>query len=1245
MVGRRSPDHFVRPFFVMHLTSLPGSRSRLVRFAGIALCLGATCSSLPATPGVVRNAPVLRSGQTLADLDYNSPATPPRHNLADKLEYPAAADDYARISTPLGDIYVQFLTADAPLTVANFKSYLATDSTPAANLAKTYDGTFIHRAIPGFIVQGGGYRPVAGLPPLEKRDPVQNEFKAANTRGTLAMAKSPPPPGQEPDDASINSATTEWFFNLADNRENLDNQNGGFTAFARVLGNGMRIVDTIANLNQLDLNGPATTDAFDNLPYYNVQRGQTELQFFNLLPINTLRAIPASAVPAELRKTPVIKYTVLSNTRPAAAKATISKGSLVVSPGKNGGQTTVTLRASVGNNIHSDFTFQVTKDGPPVVVRQLPATITAALGTTPVLAANVTAWPLNIRWQFRASATDPWVDISSDDTRFTGVATETLAIKLAGATPAAVGQALALANNQFRFVVTNDHGGVPRVAEGKPTTLRITTRLSFSGKLAKTTTAALGSTLTLSAPATADSYPAVSYRWERRAPGDTAWTALVNSAAAVKGNGTNENPQFPAVASPFTGVTTSTLTIRLNGTTPAASASSIDTLTALALNQNQFRCVLHHDRGAGPVETEGVPTTLRITTLPVEIANHPAPAFTGSVDSSTPARISVSARPAAVNTPVSYQWQARAPGSAVDAWQNLADHVADDEDSPGVPSPYSGTKTTTLSVRLDRDPLSPGFGLALEGYQYRCLVSNILKNAPAPVGPTGIAISNTSTLRVLARRISLVTAETFPLPGLEAAPPGRIFTAKGLPKGLVIDDETGHLSGTPSAKPGVYEVTVTLQGAGLAAELRTYYIEVLSLRGNNVGGFEGLLSSADSPPAAKLNLTVSANGAFTGTVTTAEEKKPLPFRGSLTRSPSGVLSLPPVITLPRPGTPKGRVYLLTDVTIGANGTLSATLSTQETPDAAVLEIGSTETGVRLANYSKTNAAPWTDMLVYNVAFTRPALLAPPAGDSASAIPVGSGYARAPIGADGRLNLVGKLPDGAPLTASLPTAGDASYRLFARPYAAAPQAFVSADFKLAATQVKNASGATFPRYALAADAGEDVFWRRPANIKKPATYPSGFGPLGLTLDVQPWLFFNGTNIGLKFGANNATIGIALNGPVLDNAEPNPRGLPSNLVINFTGFRLTDAAPPDSSNLNIKLVEKTGAFSGTLVLADKRKVAVEGIFLVPTNVNNTTLPNGTVTAEGFALIPPAPGATDTGYTTERIRLHQQGAVPAP
>jgi len=117
----------------------------------------------------------------------------------------------------------------APVTVLNFLQYVEDGF---------YDGTIFHRVIPDFVVQGGTFLP--GLVRQEPlRDPIPNEFdpSRSNVAGTVAMAKI----SGDPD-----SATSGFFFNLVDNSENLDNQNGGFTVFARVW--NMDVVNDIATV-------------------------------------------------------------------------------------------------------------------------------------------------------------------------------------------------------------------------------------------------------------------------------------------------------------------------------------------------------------------------------------------------------------------------------------------------------------------------------------------------------------------------------------------------------------------------------------------------------------------------------------------------------------------------------------------------------------------------------------------------------------------------------------------------------------------------------------------------------------------------------------------------------------------------------------------------------------------------------------------------------------------------------------
>ncbi len=157
------------------------------------------------------------------------------------LSYAKAANSQTlvNVNTSLGNFVVELFDTAAPATVANFLSYVESGR---------YDGTFIHRTEPGFVVQGGGFVLNEALQQIDNivlDPPVVNEFNQSNTRGTLAMAKV----GGNP-----NSATSQWFVNLADNGSNLDNQNGGFTVFGRVVGDGMAVVDSIARLPRAFIN-------------------------------------------------------------------------------------------------------------------------------------------------------------------------------------------------------------------------------------------------------------------------------------------------------------------------------------------------------------------------------------------------------------------------------------------------------------------------------------------------------------------------------------------------------------------------------------------------------------------------------------------------------------------------------------------------------------------------------------------------------------------------------------------------------------------------------------------------------------------------------------------------------------------------------------------------------------------------------------------------------------------------------
>ena len=151
-------------------------------------------------------------------------------DLDDYFEDTDLSGTLVKFDTSFGDIYVHLFDDVTPATVQNFLSYVNSEA---------YDGSFFHRSVEDFIVQGGGftYGGEATYDAITSDAPVDNEPGITNGRGTIAMAKI---------DGDPDSATNQWFFNLADNADTLDDQNGGFTVFGQVVGGTMDVVDDIA---------------------------------------------------------------------------------------------------------------------------------------------------------------------------------------------------------------------------------------------------------------------------------------------------------------------------------------------------------------------------------------------------------------------------------------------------------------------------------------------------------------------------------------------------------------------------------------------------------------------------------------------------------------------------------------------------------------------------------------------------------------------------------------------------------------------------------------------------------------------------------------------------------------------------------------------------------------------------------------------------------------------------------------
>lgn len=138
------------------------------------------------------------------------------------------ANTMVDMKTSMGNIEIELFDDKAPVSAKNFENYVKSNF---------YSGTIFHRVIPGFMVQGGGLD--ANMIEKATKAPIVNEANNGlkNNRGTLAMARTSNP----------NSATSQFFINVADNKFlNRSNMDAGYAVFGKVT-KGMEIVDKIVN--------------------------------------------------------------------------------------------------------------------------------------------------------------------------------------------------------------------------------------------------------------------------------------------------------------------------------------------------------------------------------------------------------------------------------------------------------------------------------------------------------------------------------------------------------------------------------------------------------------------------------------------------------------------------------------------------------------------------------------------------------------------------------------------------------------------------------------------------------------------------------------------------------------------------------------------------------------------------------------------------------------------------------------
>ncbi len=291
--------------------------------------------------------------QTISNLTVNINAVDGNLNLINYFDDPLTTGRVAHFNlatTSIGTIgngVINVVLFDqtakgAPLTVANFQKYVDNNS---------YTNSFIHRSIPNFISQGGGYTyNNSALGTVATFPPVVNEFSAerSNLRGTIAMAKL----GNDP-----NSATSQWFFNLGDNSANLDNQNGGFTVFGQARSaSDLATIDAIAAIPTYNAGG-----AFTNLPLTKAAISDTNFVRFSSITVTQEKELT---------------FSVIGNTKPTLVTPKIVNNQLVLDYlSDQTGSTDITIRATtlLGKTLDQKFTVTVL---PTISLAVSPANVT-----------------------------------------------------------------------------------------------------------------------------------------------------------------------------------------------------------------------------------------------------------------------------------------------------------------------------------------------------------------------------------------------------------------------------------------------------------------------------------------------------------------------------------------------------------------------------------------------------------------------------------------------------------------------------------------------------------------------------------------------------------------------------------------------------------------------------------------------------------------------------------------------------
>ncbi len=295
---------------------------------------GATANSPPVVSTPISNVVVASGGTSTID-------------LAASFSDPDTTNSQIVFDTSDGAMTVNLDDAQAPQTVANFLDYVENSR---------YDGTIFHRLDTSPpVLQGGGFGVQADssggvtFPAVANaNDPLLTDeasSSAQDTLGTLAMAQP---------SNNANGATSEFFFNLADNSSSLA---GNFAVFGSVASD------------------PTSQAVFQALQATPTQDESAFNSAFSTLPIGSsanLTDFPTNTTPSDyltvndvqvVKQDEALTYTVVSNSDPSLVSTQFVAGHpevMSVQPVGQSGTATITVQATDEFGASVQTSFQVT---------------------------------------------------------------------------------------------------------------------------------------------------------------------------------------------------------------------------------------------------------------------------------------------------------------------------------------------------------------------------------------------------------------------------------------------------------------------------------------------------------------------------------------------------------------------------------------------------------------------------------------------------------------------------------------------------------------------------------------------------------------------------------------------------------------------------------------------------------------------------------------------------------------------